>query len=245
MSFSTLFRDLYVYNYDNLTGKPLLKIPVHVSLDNKSAIYEYLKYGGSHKAIKEKDTQLPRIGIQMTDMSPAIDRQTSKDQGRVLSKTYATTPEGRTYVDKVKKDIQPMPFNIGYTISIWCKTIEHWAQIQENILPFFNPACFVGVRERELGIERQIRVVLDSVTPLDSFQGTNRRLIRSEMSFTCETVLYKNMSEDTGGIINNVWLWTIDLTTPFSSFTMNISGGPDSTVPPISGTESPSTSGVQ
>ena len=244
IAISQLFRDIYVYNYDD-TGKPILKIPVHVSLDTKESIYEYLKYSGSNKKIKEKDTMLPRIGIQISSMSPALDRQTGKNQTRVLFKSFNSDIESVRRVEKLKKDLQPVPFNIGYTVTVFCKYIDHWAQIMENLLPFFDPSCNVGVRERELGIERQILVRLESVTPTMSFEvgsGNGQRVIKGEMEFTCETVLYKVMNDKVEGIINNIWLWTIDIDTPFASTTTHISGGPTTDIPatsgaPISGSE--------
>ena len=244
MAFSQLFRDMYVYNYDDTTGKPLIRIPVNVGLDTKESIYTYLKMGGSHKKIDQKDTLLPRIGIQISSMTPDMSRQSGKGQTRTLYKSLSNNDQiGNRMVDKLKKDIQPVPLNITYTVSIWCKYIDHWAQIQENILPFFDPYCTVGVRERDLGIEREIPVKLESVTPNMSFEvgnNSNQRLIRSEMEFTCETVIYKHMSEKLEGIINQVYVWTIDVDSPFSSTTMSLSGAPVSDIP-ASG--SPATSG--
>lgn len=242
MAFSQLFSDMKVFNYDE-NGKPILEIPVNVSLDTKESIYEYLKYGGSHKKIDQKDTILPRIGIQITNIIPALDRQSGKGENRLLYRQYDSNEFGKRFITDVKKDIQPVPMDITYTVSIWCKYIDHWAQITENILPHFNPYTTVGVKERDLGIERHIHVRLDSVSPNNSFevgQGNSQRIIRSEMEFTCQTILYKYMSKDTSGIVDNIWLWTIDLDTPFASSTMNISAGPTSVLPL---TAAPSTSG--
>jgi hypothetical protein len=247
MAFSQLFRDLKVRNYDNETGEPILDIPVHVSLDTKEALYEYLKYGGDHKKIDQKDTMLPRIGIQISSIAPAVERETGKNMPRTLLREIVDEPDGSKRIAQIRKDIQPVPFNITYTVSIWCKYIDHWAQLQENILPHFNPYVNVGVKERGLGIERQIRVRLDSVSPNNSFEVGNQsgqRIIRSEMEFTCETVLYKFLNDDVeaSGIIENIWLWMVDIETPFASTTINISGAPTES-PDITGTESPGITG--
>ena len=184
---------------------------------------------------------LPRIGIQISSIAPAVERETGKNMPRTLQREFEDDPERGRILAKIKKDLQPVPFNITYTVSLWCKYVDHWAQLQENILPYFNPYVHVGVKERGLGIERQIRVRLDSVSANNTFEVGNQsgqRIIRSEMEFTCETVLYKFLNDDlaASGIINNVWLWMVDIETPFASTTINISGAPTTDVPEITGT---------
>ena len=153
--------------------------------------------------------------------------------GMAIKKSDIVNDDERTLTSSVQ-DLQPVPFNVGYTVSVWCKYVDHWAQLMENILPYFDSYTMVGVKERELGIQREIKVTLDSVTPNNSFaMGNNdnaQRIIRSELNFTCETVLYKYMQKDTegDGLIKNIWIWNVDVETPFSSQTIHISGGPQS-----------------
>ena len=230
VAFAALFQDLYVYKYNNNRwGEPTMRIPVSVVLDTRERIYHQIKYGG-HKALEQADTRLPRIGIQIQSMTPALDRYTGKNARRQLIRTIE---DGNT--TDYRDDIQPVPFNISYLVTVWCSYMEHWAQLMENILPFFDPYLSIGIRERNLGIERQIKVSLESVSPNFSFAlstASDRRIVRGELSFNVETVIYKQLTSDTSEIIEKIIIEHVDITTPFSSQTIyltnneSISGAP-------------------
>jgi hypothetical protein len=226
LAFMSLFEGIKVRNYETEAGRfdlsqTTMWIPVSVVLDTKEKIYEQIMMGG-HKAQEQADTRLPKLGIQITAMNPAIERYTGKDTKRILLKTI-----NNSVVTNTVKDLQPVPFDISFTVTVWCAYMEHWVQIMENILPWFDPYMHVGVMERHLGIERQIRVVLESVSPNFSFQmagPTDKRIIRGELTFRAETVVYKNQTTNISDIIETVNNSIIDVITPWSNEMVSVSG---------------------
>jgi len=217
-----LFQDIEVRNYtsryDAISFNKRLK--VDVSLDTKERI-QYKLLAGGHKALEQADTRLPRISIQISNILPDIGRYTGKNVKRNL-KTNITGVPGS---NDVTYDFQPVPIKIEYLVSIWCKYFEHYSQIIENIIPWFDPYITVGVKERNFGIERELKVSLGSVSQSSTFEmeGAQTRIIRGEMAFSVDTQAYKSMDENYKGLIEKTEVHIIDIVTPISSETISIS----------------------
>ena len=132
-----------------------------------------------------------------------------------------------------RHDVQPVPFTISYLVGIWCNYVEHWAQLMENILPYYDPYLTLGIKERNLGIERELMVKLTGVSPNFSFQqttgGTEKRIVRGELNFDVETFIYKQEISDISDIIHEANIRVIDIVSPLSSETITISAGTDVT----------------
>jgi hypothetical protein len=217
--FLQLFQDLEVRNYQERYNPTFdRRLKVDVSLDMKERI-QYKLLSGGHKQLEQSDTRLPRISIQMTNIQPDLQRYNGKNFKRTLKRKE----------DGLIFDIQPFPINIEYSVSIWTKYFEHYSQLLENILPWFDPYVTVGVKERNFGIERELRVRLDSVGQSSTFEleGGAARLIRGDLSFVVETFAYKTQTDLTKGIIYNTNVTIVDVVTPMSSETISISGSPE------------------
>jgi hypothetical protein len=219
VGFMQLFQDLEVRNYQERYDPNFdRRLKVDVSLDMKERI-QYKLLAGGHKELEQADTRLPRISIQMVNIQPDLQRYNGKGFKRTLKRQQ----DGLVY------DIQPFPINIEYSVSIWAKYFEHYAQLLENIIPWFDPYVTVGVKERNFGIERELRVKLDSVGQSSTFEleGGAARIIRGDMTFTVETFAYKTQTDITEGIIYEVNVPIVDIVTPLSSETISISGSPE------------------
>jgi hypothetical protein len=224
IALSQLFEDLEVRNYTARYGDTYTRrIKVDVTLDMKERIQHKLLAGG-HKALEQADTRLPRISINIANITPDIERYAAKNMPRTLRREIVGANG-----NKIAYDIQPFPINIEYTVSIWAKYYEHYVQLLENIIPWFDPYMIVGVKERDFNIEREIKVSLTSVGQNTTFEmeGPVARIIRGDLGFNVETVAYKTMNKDVGEIIEKVEVHVIDLTTPLSSETIQISASSD------------------
>ena len=76
---------------------------------------------------------------------------------------------------------------------IFAKNQEDALQIVEQILPYFNPDFSVTVNDLpELGIKRDIKIVMDSVAFEDDYEGdfASRRSIIWTMTFTMKLNYY-------------------------------------------------------
>lgn len=230
-AFTQLFTGMKVRRIDENTGRygeANADIPVDISLDTKERIYYQLKYGG-YKKMEQADTRLPRIGIQIQAINPAIDRYTGKMRGRRLKINNTYDQNGVISNRDSFFDIQPVPCDITYLVTVWCQNVEYWTQIMENIIPWYDSYMLVGVKERNLNIEREIKVTLESVSPNFSFamnSTTDKRIVRGELTFKCETVMYK--LQNTGGnVIEKVFVDIIDVTSPITSETITIEYKPN------------------
>lgn len=217
VAFMQLFNDIEVRNFNSRYNDEDYDkaLKVDVTLDMKERIYLKLLEGG-HKALEQSDTRLPRISIQLDAINPRQQDYTGKEVPRTLKRG----------ADNLDRDIQPYPVTIDYTVGIWCKYFEDYAQILENIIPWFDPYTTVGVKERNLGIERELKVQLTGVNQSSNFvmQGTDQRIIRGEMNFTVESWMYKVRNSQEGRI-TKADILVVDITTPITSEIITISAG--------------------
>jgi hypothetical protein len=215
VAFAQLFEGLEIREFDVMYGSTLRRFPVQVSLDTKERLYYQLKHGG-FKALEQQDTRLPRISIQLTDINLRIEDYTGKEQERILFRGN----------DELKRDIQPVPVAMSYTVGIWAKNWTHYAQIVENILPLFDPYATVEVRERNLDIARELQFTLNGLSQGSNFKvtGNDQKIIRGEATFTAKSYMYKVMREVSDEFIEKVYATLIDISTPINSTTISISG---------------------
>ena len=217
VGFLQLFNDFEVRNYSTRYNEEYTKaLKVDVTLDMKERIYLKLLEGG-HAELEQADTRLPRLSVQLDAINPRTEDYTGKDQRRILVR-------GENYNDK---DIQPYPVTIDYTVGIWCKYFEHYAQILENIIPWFDPFTTVSVKERNLGIERELTVKLTGVSQNSNFvmQGTDQRIIRGEMNFSVNSWMYKVRDQNETGRVTMANILVVDIATPITSEIITISAG--------------------
>ena len=216
VAFMQLFNDLEVRNFTTRYGEQYTKaLKVDVTLDMKERIYHKLLHGG-HKELEQADTRLPRLSIQIDSINPRPEDYTGKDSPRLLKRSDSG----------IESDIQPFPVKIDYTVGIWCKKFEHYAQIIENIIPWFDPYVTVGVKERNLDIQRDLKVQLTGVNNTSNFvmTGTDQRIIRGEMTFSVDSWMYKVKKQD-GNQITKASILVVDILTPMSSEIITISAG--------------------
>jgi hypothetical protein len=216
--------DMEVRNYTTPFGSTFdRRLKVDVTLDTKEAIQHKLLSGG-HALMEQADTRLPRIAIQINGINPDINRYAGKNFPRLLTKTITNGSASATI------DVQPYPVTIEYGVGIWCKYFEHYSQILENIIPFFDPYVTCSVRERNYGIERELRISLTSVGQQLNFNyqtGQNQsRMIRGDLTFTVDTIMYKTKDDNLNNLIQNMNINIIDIVSPLSSETITISAGP-------------------
>ena len=92
-----------------------------------------------------------------------------------------------------KKGFVSTPYDMQMGLYIFAKNQEDALQIVEQILPYFNPDFSVTVNDLpELGIKRDIKIVMDSVAFEDDYEGDfdSRRSIIWTMTFTMKLNYY-------------------------------------------------------
>ena len=101
----------------------------------------------------------------------------------------------------------PVPYNIGFELSIFCKLNDDALQIVEQILPYFQPAFNLTIDLVDsIGEKRDIPVVLNSVGMQDDYEGdfSTRRALIYTLQFTAKTYLFGPVADNPEGLIRKV-----------------------------------------
>ena len=128
---------------------------------------------------------LPRMGFEISGIEYDASRKLTKIQ------KFKSVQSGSTNV--MNYNYMPVPYNISYNLYCFTATAEGGLQIIEQILPYFQPDYTVTINVvPEMGIKRDVPVVLNSVNYEDSYSGdfTSRRAVIYTLGFTAKTYLY-------------------------------------------------------
>ena len=107
----------------------------------------------------------------------------------------------------LKKVYMPVPYNIGFELSIFTKLNDDALQIVEQILPYFQPAFTLTVDlVSSIGEKRDIPLVLDNISFQDDYEGdfSTRRALIYTLNFTAKTYLFGPIAATTDGLIRKV-----------------------------------------
>jgi len=178
--------------------------------DSDSVISEMkvpLAYGPTQKFLARLEQQadlnkavqitLPRMSFEMT----SIDYDSTRKTG--VTQTFRAVDNN----DKMKKVFMPVPYNIGFELSILCKLNDDALQIVEQILPYFQPSFNITIDLVEsIGEKRDIPVVLNSVSMQDDYEGdfSTRRALIYRLQFTAKTYLFGPVADNPEGLIRKV-----------------------------------------
>jgi len=192
IAFGTLFNDIHIKHKDDTKVISDMKVP--------------LAYGPTQKFLAKLEQQadlnkpvqitLPRMSFEMT----SIDYDSSRKTG--VTQTFRAV-DGNT----MKKVFMPVPYNIGFELSILCKLNDDALQIVEQILPNFQPAFNLTVDLVEsIGEKRDIPIVLNSVSFQDDYEGdfSTRRALIYRLQFTAKTYLFGPIADNPEGLIRKV-----------------------------------------
>ena len=91
----------------------------------------------------------------------------------------------------LKKVFMPVPYNIGFELSIFSKLNDDALQIIEQILPFFQPSFNITINlVSSIGEKRDVPIVLDNISFRDEYEGDFTT--RTALIYTC--LLYTSPS---------------------------------------------------
>ena len=195
IGFGTLFNNIYVKHQDsNNATVQEMKVP--------------LAYGPSQKFLARLEQQpdlnkmvaitLPRMSFEMTDISYDATRKSG------ITQTFKAVDSRDS---KLKKVYMPVPYNIGFELSIMCKLNDDALQIVEQILPYFQPSFNLTVDlVQSIGEKRDIPIVLSNVSFVDDYEGdyATRRALIYTLRFEAKTYLFGPVAESSEGLIKKV-----------------------------------------
>ena len=195
IGFGTLFNNIYVRHetQEGVTAQEM-KVP--------------LAYGPSQKFLARLEQQpdlnkmvaitLPRMSFEMTDIAYDATRKSG------ITQTFKALDSRDS---KLKKVYMPVPYNLGFELSIMCKLNDDALQIIEQILPYFQPSFNLTVDlVSSIGEKRDIPIVLSNISFQDDYEGdyATRRALIYTLRFEAKTYLFGPVAESSEGLIKKV-----------------------------------------
>ena len=194
IGFGTLFNEIYI-KHKQKDGTILEEIKVGLSYGPKQ---KYLaKIEEQSKLTKAVAINLPRMAFEMVSLEYDPTRKTG------ITQTFKECDSA----GNVKKVYMPVPYNIGFELSILSKLNDDALQIVEQILPNFQPSLNITINLIDsIGEKRDIPVTLNSVDFQDDYEGdfTSRRALIYTLRFTAKTYLFGPVADNPEGLIRKV-----------------------------------------
>jgi hypothetical protein len=195
IAFGSLFNGIEIHKKDaNDDTFSITKVP--------------LAYGPTQKFLARLEQQadlnkpvqitLPRMSFEFIDLQYDPVRKATQTQA-----FHPVTDSGT----KTKKVFMPVPYNMGFELSIMTKLNDDALQIVEQILPYFQPSYTLPIKLLgELKEVVNVPVQLESVTMVDDYEGNfdTRRALVYTLRFSAKTNLYGPISDVSSDVIRKV-----------------------------------------
>lgn len=180
--FATLFNDISISRVDSSNNTTqVIRVPLVYSQKNKMLV----RTDDDPEIQKEASLVLPRMGFELTGLN--------YDGGRKLPTINKVVVKDTTDANKLKRQFNPVPYNLEYNLYVAAKNISDSTQIIEQILPFFTPDWTAEVSMvPEMSIVMDIPIVLRDVSPeiiTDGNLDTTGSIIWT-LAFTIKTYFY-------------------------------------------------------
>ena len=196
IGFGTLFNGIEIrHDADDGASVSRMKVP--------------LAYGPMQKFLAKIEQQptlkgrpaitLPRMSFEMTTLNYDSSRKAS------ITQTFRSYNTGT--LNNVKKVFMPVPYNVGFTLSIATKLNDDMLQIMEQILPYFQPGLNITLNlVSSINEKRDIPIILESINMSDDYEGSfdNRRAMITTLQFTAKIYLFGAVADNPDALIKRV-----------------------------------------
>ena len=196
IGFGTLFNGIEIrHDADDGASVSRMKVP--------------LAYGPMQKFLAKIEQQptlkgrpaitLPRMSFEMTTLNYDASRKAS------ITQTFRSYNTGN--LNNVKKVFMPVPYNVGFMLSIATKLNDDMLQIMEQILPYFQPGLNITLNlVSSINEKRDIPIILESINMSDDYDGdfSTRRALVYTMRFSAKTYLFGPVASASSDIIKKV-----------------------------------------
>lgn len=186
--FGRLFNNIYVVRKD-AAGGVLNQLKVPLAYAPKQKYLERIRENPSLEDNTVVAIKLPRMSFEITDISYDLTRQLTKVSN---FNTKGVSPSQR------QKFYSPVPYNIGFSLSIYAKNQDDALQVVEQILPTFNPQYTLSIypfKDVYPDFVEDVPIAITGVTFEDDYQSTleQRRTIIYNLTFEMKVQFYGNI----------------------------------------------------
>ncbi len=142
---------------------------------------------------------LPRLAFELTSIAYDNERKVS-----TMQTFKAVTNDSSKLARKV---YMPVPYNLGFRLSVMTQYNEDSLQIVEQILPLFQPSFNLTIDLVEaIGEKRDVPMVLENVSFEDNYDSgyEEKRVITHTLEFVAKTYLFGDVPNSGTGLIKRV-----------------------------------------
>jgi len=193
IGFGTLFNNIFI-KHENKDNTTLDETKVGLAYGPQQKFFAKIKEQANlTKAIA---ITLPRMSFEMTSVSYDPTRKSG------ITQTFKAADGSN-----IKKVFMPVPYNIGFELSIFSKLNDDALQIIEQILPYFQPSFNITINlVSSIGEKRDVPIVLDNISFRDEYEGdfSTRTALIYTLQFTAKTYLFGPVSDSSDGLIKKV-----------------------------------------
>lgn len=187
--FGNLFNELQIKRFDSSGSNIINNVSIPIAYGPKQrAIERALADPTGFKSIA---VTLPRMTFAMSSLSYAPSRKLNsslKLRNNVFDESQKTF--SNVYA--------PVPYDMGFTLSVLTKNAEDGTQIIEQILPFFTPDYTVTMKALpNMSLNLDVPIELTSVASDDSYEGDFdiKRVLTWDLTFTVKGYLFGPVSK--------------------------------------------------
>ena len=189
VAFGTMFNNIQLVRTNN-AGEvtQTMKVPLAYGPKNKWLA----RLREDPNLTKKVAVTLPRIGFEIANISYDPARKLNSIQ---KFKKVNSSSDGKS----MSQQYMPVPYNMDFELFVMAKNSDDALQIVEQILPYFQPDYTVTINDMsDMGIKRDVPIVLGSVSYEDNYQGNfeERRAIIYTLTFTAKFYLYGPVTSD-------------------------------------------------
>ena len=181
IAFGSIFNDIDIEKTDaNGNVLQVIRVPISYGPTEK-----YLSRINKVTTTGDPAIVLPRMSFEISGFTYAPERKFSKTQK--MSRPNSADPNTKNYV------YNPVPYDIGFTLTVMAKNADDATQIVEQILPYFTPTFNIPIKEaNELSVIRDTGLTLNSVSYEDDYEGDflSRRALLWTLEFTLNGFFY-------------------------------------------------------
>lgn len=180
--FGNCFNDLHITREDS-SGNTVQIIRVPLTYAPKDKILA--RFPADPTIDRPSAITLPRMSFEMSSFT--------YDPDRKLITVGKTVRKDETNAGKLRRQYNPVPYNIGFRLYIYVKNAEDGTKIVEQILPHFTPEWTATINLiPEMEVDKDIPIILNNVSMEDTYAGayTERRHIIWTLDFTVKTFFY-------------------------------------------------------
>lgn len=198
--FGTLFNDISIVRKNNEVGgtDKIIRVPLSFMHKDKGL---------------ERYIQNPNLRASWHSAFPRMSFEAGSPMYAGYRKENTVNYIGKKAVsgDLAKMQYSPAPYDINFILTVYAGYFEDGLQIVEQIIPFFQPEYTVAAKEiPALNLERDVHIVLNSVTLNDPIEGEfeDGRIIEWTLDFMLKGFFY-------GPVMDKAIITNIDANTFF------------------------------